>query len=57
MDVNFDVHENDKEIYGEYKTKPEVLHAETNAIAKVVDQMKVLYRFYPLLHTRTMFRL
>ena len=35
MDVNFDVHENDKEIYGEYKTKPEVLHAETNAIAKV----------------------
>tara|TARA_S200000501_G_scaffold98900_1_gene92305 strand:+ start:12836 stop:13300 length:465 start_codon:yes stop_codon:yes gene_type:complete len=35
LDTTFAVHENDREIYGEYKTKPEVLHAETNAIAKV----------------------
>ena len=33
--VSFDVHDDDKDIYGELKTKPEVLHAETNAIAKV----------------------
>ena len=25
----------DKKVYGSYKTKPEVLHAETNAIAKL----------------------
>lgn len=33
--VNFPFHEGDSDVYGEYKTKPEVLHAETNAIAKV----------------------
>lgn len=33
--VNFAVHEQDRDIYGTYKTKPEVLHAETNAIAKL----------------------
>lgn len=33
--VNFEFAESDKEIYSEAKTKPEVLHAETNAIAKV----------------------
>jgi len=33
--VNFEVNALDKHIYGTYKTKPEVLHAETNAIAKV----------------------
>ena len=36
-DVNFNVSEQDKDIYGTYKTKPEVLHAETNAIAKVAQ--------------------
>ncbi|GIS04274.1 MAG: hypothetical protein CM15mP106_7210 [Candidatus Neomarinimicrobiota bacterium] len=34
--VSFDIHDDDKDIYGESKTKPEVLHAETNAIAKVL---------------------
>lgn len=34
-DVPFEVAESDKKIYGTYKSKPEVLHAETNAIAKV----------------------
>jgi dCMP deaminase len=34
-EVSFPVHEDDHHLYGEYKTKPEVLHAETNAIAKV----------------------
>ena len=33
--VNFKFAESDKEVYAESKTKPEVLHAETNAIAKV----------------------
>lgn len=33
--VNFEFDESDREIYAEAKTKPEVLHAETNAIAKV----------------------
>ena len=33
--VTFDVHPSDKKVYGSYKTKPEVLHAETNAIAKL----------------------
>lgn len=33
--VNFKFTEADREIYAEAKTKPEVLHAETNAIAKV----------------------
>lgn len=33
--VNFEFAESDKLIYAEAKTKPEVLHAETNAIAKV----------------------
>ena len=35
--VRFQVHEQDRDIYGVYKTKPEVLHAETNAIAKVAQ--------------------
>jgi len=35
--VRFAVHEQDRDIYGVYKTKPEVLHAETNAIAKVAQ--------------------
>ena len=33
--VPFYVHPEDRKVYGVYKTKPEVLHAETNAIAKV----------------------
>ena len=33
--VDFDIAESDKEFYAEAKTKPEVLHAETNAIAKL----------------------
>lgn len=33
--VKFWVHENDRDTYGTYVTKPEVLHAETNAIAKL----------------------
>lgn len=33
--VDFAIAESDREIYAEAKTKPEVLHAETNAIAKV----------------------
>ena len=37
-DVSFHVHENDKDTYGTYeKNKPEVLHAESNAIAKVAQ--------------------
>ena len=36
-DVSFHVHENDKDTYGTYVTKPEVLHAESNAIAKVAQ--------------------
>ena len=36
-EVKFDVHEQDQHIYGEHKTKPEVLHAESNAIAKVAQ--------------------
>jgi len=38
--VRFAVHEQDRDIYGVYKTKPEVLHAETNAIAKWHKVMK-----------------
>lgn len=34
-DVTFHVEEEDRNVYGTFKTKPEVLHAETNAIAKV----------------------
>lgn len=33
--IRFEVHEGDRDIYGVYKTKPEVLHAESNAIAKM----------------------
>ena len=33
--VMFEVAEHDRDVYGTYKTKSEVLHAETNAIAKV----------------------
>ena len=33
--VTFKVHDEDKDIYGHYKTKPEVLHAEANAITKL----------------------
>ena len=33
--VTFDVHLQDRSIYGSYVTKPEVLHAETNAITKL----------------------
>ena len=33
--VNFKVHEKDRSIYGHYKSKPEVLHAEANAITKL----------------------
>ena len=33
--VTFDVHPGDRDIYGSYITKQEVLHAETNAIAKL----------------------
>lgn len=33
--VPFYVHPDDREIYGTFETKPEVLHAETNAISKL----------------------
>lgn len=33
--VMFTPHENDLDIYGTWVTKPEVLHAETNAISKL----------------------
>lgn len=33
--VHHDVHEQDREIYGTFVTKPEVLHAEANAITKL----------------------
>ena len=34
-DVPFYVHPDDRGIYGTYKTKPEVIHAESNAITKL----------------------
>ena len=33
--VTFKVHEQDRDIYGTYVTKPEVIHAEANCIAKL----------------------
>lgn len=33
--VSFSVHRNDRSIYGSFITKPEVLHAEANAITKL----------------------
>ena len=38
--VSFDVAEEDRHIYGEYHTKPEVLHAEANAIAKLARSVE-----------------